>query len=89
MELQAAQAAARQLGLLLQPIDLPGAEQVDGAFDRMGRAQADALLVFNDTITIAARQRIVQLAAMQRLAAMYEAREWATAGGLVAWWPMA
>jgi putative ABC transport system substrate-binding protein len=85
LDLRASQSAALQLGVVVQPVALRSAAEVEAAFERIVRDKADAIVVFNDTTTIAARQRILQLAAQQRIAAMYEAREWVSAGGLVAY----
>jgi putative ABC transport system substrate-binding protein len=83
--LQAVQQAAHQSGLILLPIELRAVEDVDGALVRLSRAGCDALIAFNDTITTAVRPRIIQWAAAARVPAMYEAREWVVAGGLVAY----
>jgi putative ABC transport system substrate-binding protein len=85
LDLRASQEASRQIGITLLPIDLRTVDAVDGAFEQIVRSKAGALVVFNDTTTVEARPRIVQLAAQYRIPTMYEAREWAAAGGLVAY----
>jgi len=83
--LKAAQAAASLLGVTLQLFEVRAADEIDALFDRIVRSKPDALLVFNDATTVAARPRVLQLAAQHHIAAMYEAREWAAAGGLIAY----
>ena len=85
LELDAALHAAPALGLTLQPIEVRSRDAIDEAFARALRAGAEALVVFNDTIMVEGRARIVTLAASHRLPAMYEASEWADAGGLMAY----
>ena len=87
LELDAALHAAPALGLTLQPIEVRSSDAIDEAFARALRAgaAAEALIVFNDTTMVEARARIVLLAAVHRLPAMYEASEWADAGGLMAY----
>ena len=85
LDLRAAQAAAAQLGLSLLPVGLQAPQDIDRAFDELLRTPLDALLVFNDTTTVQVRERILQLCAQHRLGSMFEAREWAAAGGLLAY----
>ncbi len=85
LEMQATQAAAPEFGITVLPVELGSFEATDAAFERIAQARADALLVLNSAASYLARARIVQLAAQQRLPAMYEAREYAAAGGLAAY----
>ena len=85
LEMQATQAAAPEFGITVLPVDLRSIEAAEAAFEHIAQARADALLVLNSAVSTLARPRIVQLAAQQRLPAMYEAREYAAAGGLLAY----
>ena len=85
LDLQALQAAAPQLALSLLPLAIQRVDELDDLFERLLRLQADALVVLHDTTTFAVRDRILTFAAQRRLPAMYEAREWAAAGGLVSY----
>jgi putative tryptophan/tyrosine transport system substrate-binding protein len=60
-------------------------EQIAPAFDEALRNRADALLVGIETLAQSNRDAIVQLAAKHRLPAMYSAREFVDAGGLVSY----
>jgi putative ABC transport system substrate-binding protein len=77
-------AAARRLGLQVIEARMP--EAFDPAFDQ-ARRQAQAVVVFTDPIMMAHRQRITALAAKYRLPAIYALREYAEAGGLMAYGP--
>jgi putative tryptophan/tyrosine transport system substrate-binding protein len=81
-ELEAAARAMRIDALLL---DVRTAEQIAPAFDEALRNRADALLVGIETLAQSNRDAIVQLAAKHRLPAMYSAREFVDAGGLVSY----
>ena len=85
LNLQAMQAAAPQLALSLLPLTIQRIDELDDLFEHLLRLQADALVVLNEAITVALQDRILQFAAQRRLPAMYEAREWAAAGGLVSY----
>ncbi len=79
------QAAARVLGLTLQPVEVRDAREIEGAFASMTRERAGALLVLPDSVTLAHRARVVDLVAKSRLPAMYGLREFVDAGGLMAY----
>ena len=85
LDLDALQAAAPRHGITLRLFGIRAVDEVDGAFEAMVGGGCDALVVFTGDISTAARPRILQLAAQHRLPAMYEAREWAAAGGLVSY----
>jgi putative ABC transport system substrate-binding protein len=55
--------AARTLGLALQPLEVHGPEDFEAAFAAATRGNAQALIVFDDPLTLAHRPRIVALAA--------------------------
>lgn len=77
-------APARRLRLRITEVRT--AEALDRAFAEAGR-QAQALVVIPDPLFLAHRQRITELAARQRLPAMYGLREFADAGGLMSYGP--
>jgi putative tryptophan/tyrosine transport system substrate-binding protein len=57
----------------------------EDAFAAMSRWRAEALLILADGMFFSQRARLVALAAQSRLAAMYEAREFVEAGGLMSY----
>jgi putative ABC transport system substrate-binding protein len=64
-----------------------GPADFDRAFSEMTGAHAGALTVLPSTILFAGRSRIVELAAKNRLPAIYVAREFVDAGGLMSYGP--
>ena len=64
-------------------IDVRSGEELERAFAELRKQQVDALAVGNDTVTHANRQQIVELAARHRVPAVYFAREFVVAGGLM------
>jgi putative ABC transport system substrate-binding protein len=85
--LKAAEVAARALGVRLQVVEARGPADVDRAFSDMTRARAGALTVLTSTMFISERRRLVDLAAKNRLPAVYAQREFVDAGGLMAYGP--
>jgi putative ABC transport system substrate-binding protein len=77
--------AARALGVEPLLLDVRAPEQIEAAFDTAMREGAHALVVGVETLTQSNRQTIVDLAAKHRLPAMYSAREFVDAGGLIAY----
>jgi putative ABC transport system substrate-binding protein len=56
-------------------------EDLDGAFETVIRGRTEAIMVFEDSITVRNRKRIVALAERYRLPAMYGARAFLDEGG--------
>jgi putative ABC transport system substrate-binding protein len=84
---QETEVAARKLGVALQPLDVRGPEDFEAAFAAATRGNAQALIAFDDSLTIAHRPRIAGLAASSRLPAMYGYREFPDDGGLMSYGP--
>jgi ABC-type uncharacterized transport system substrate-binding protein len=80
-----AQAAVRTLGMTPFPIDVRAPSDFDAAFARMRKQSADAVMVVTDPLTLRYRETIVNLAAANRIPAVYEFAEFARAGGLIAY----
>jgi putative ABC transport system substrate-binding protein len=81
------EATARVLGLQLQVLAVRHPDELDSVFAAMTREAAEALLVPGDTVFWAHRARVVALAAQHRLPAVFDAREFADAGGLMTYGP--
>ena len=77
--------AARSMGLEAMLLDVRSTEKIAPAFDEAVRNRADAMLVGIETLAQANREAIVALAAKHSLPAMYAARDFADAGGLVSY----
>jgi ABC-type uncharacterized transport system substrate-binding protein len=78
--------AAQELGLQLHHLERRGGAELDSAFAAMTSARAEALLVVADRDFSRQLTQIVALTAQARLPAITSYREFATAGGLMAYW---
>jgi ABC-type uncharacterized transport system substrate-binding protein len=85
--LKAAEVAARALGVRLQFAEARSPADFDRAFSDMTRARAGALTVLPSVMFFIERRRLVDLAAKNRLPAVYPWREFVDAGGLMAYGP--
>jgi putative ABC transport system substrate-binding protein len=75
--------AARELGVRLQPLETRASSEIDRAFTTMAREHVGALLVFSDGLLNTQREQIADLAAKNRLPAVYGWPPFAEAGGLM------
>jgi putative tryptophan/tyrosine transport system substrate-binding protein len=82
---QAAESTARTRGWKLVSLKLRDAGQIEGAFNTATSARSGTLLVLTGEIAFPHRQRIAQLAAKNRLPAMYDLRPYVEAGGLISY----
>jgi putative ABC transport system substrate-binding protein len=83
--LKETEVAAMALGLQLQLVQANGPNDFESAFSAITRESADALILLNSPMLFSEHRRIVELAAKSRLPAMYAAREFADAGGLMSY----
>jgi len=79
--------AAAKLGVVIQSVGVHVPIDLDAAFVGIESGHNDALLTLVDPFTREHRKRIVEFAAQARLPAIYEAREFVEAGGLVSYGP--
>jgi putative ABC transport system substrate-binding protein len=77
--------AALALGWQLQLVAANDPGDLDGAISTIAGASPDALIVLNSPMFYNEHKHIVELAAKNHLPAMYAAREFADAGGLMAY----
>ena len=85
--LKETQIAAAALGVTLQPLGVRGPEDLQSALAAMTRERAGALVVVPDQMFTSNRTSIIGFAATNRLPAMYFAREYVEAGGLMSYGP--
>jgi putative ABC transport system substrate-binding protein len=85
--LKEAEVAARALGVRPQFVEARGPADFDRAFSEMIRARAGALTVLASGMFNTERRRLVDLAAKNRLPAVYPWREAVDAGGLMSYGP--
>jgi putative ABC transport system substrate-binding protein len=85
--MEKAEVDARSLGIQLQVVDAEASAQFDSAFATMARGGAEGLVVPAHPLFAGERARLAELAARNRLPAMYGALEHIQAGGLIAYAP--
>ena len=82
-----AQAAARALGMRVQPVEARVPGEIENGFAAITRERAGAVVVLIDSMLIDHRRRIVDLAARRRLPTVSATREIVDAGGLMSYGP--
>jgi putative ABC transport system substrate-binding protein len=85
--LKEAEVAGQALGVRLQFVEARGPADFNRAFSDMTRAHASALTSLGGIMFFNGRRRLVDLAAKNRLLAVYPQREFVDAGGLMAYGP--
>jgi putative ABC transport system substrate-binding protein len=79
---------ARVLHVSLQRLQIPGkVEQLDSALAAMAVRRPDALLILNDALFFVHRTRILSAAVQLRLPTMFQTKQYAVDGGLLAYAP--
>ena len=84
---QALPSAAQRAGVMLLPLPVQEASDLPGAFETARADRADGLYVLGDVLTFVHRARILDLAARNRLPAIYTNRGAVEAGGLMSYGP--
>ena len=87
LELKAVEAAAQTLAVQLQALPVGSPKEFETAFAAMTQEHSGALVVFNASVFFAEKKRLADLAVKHRLPAMFTAREYAAAGGLLSYAP--
>jgi len=85
--LQEMELAARAVKVELHYLDVVEAEHIEAGFEATRKLRADAVLVLTSIATFRFRRQIIDLAAKNRLPAIYFSTEWVEAGGLLAYGP--
>ncbi len=84
-ELKEVEVAARVLGLQLQVLKVRNPFDLDSAFSAVTRERAEGLIVLFDRLFVTEATRIADLAAKHRVPAIHFTKEFANAGGLMAY----
>jgi putative ABC transport system substrate-binding protein len=85
LQLRDAETAARSLGLQLQVLEAQRPDELAAAFAAMSRERAGAVLLPGDSLFFYYRTQIADLAIKSRLPALFAPKEFAEAGGLMAY----
>ena len=85
--LKGTRSAAEALGVKLQPVEVRGTNDLDGAFATIKAARPQGLIVIPDRFLLTYRASIVQFMAKNRLPGMFPFREFSQEGGLMAYGP--
>jgi len=83
--LREAQVAARSLKVHLQVLEARAPSDFTGAFSAMTKERAGGVIIFTSSMFYDQRARIAELAARNRLPAIYSVKDYAEAGGLMAY----
>jgi len=89
LEFEEAAAAAKALSMQARSIEVRTPHELSGAFASIVLDRPDALLVMIDSTTIPRKSAIVAFAAMHRIPAIYQWRDYVDAGGLMSYGPNA
>jgi putative tryptophan/tyrosine transport system substrate-binding protein len=81
----AVQEAAQANGVQLLVLKASTESEINAAFASLVHRQAGALIVSSDAFFFSRREQIVALAARHAVPAIYDARDFATAGGLISY----
>jgi putative tryptophan/tyrosine transport system substrate-binding protein len=81
------QEAARAKGVQLLVLNAGDESEIDAAFATLVQRQAGALLVSSESFFYSRREQLTALASRHAVPSMYEAREFAVAGGLISYGP--
>jgi putative tryptophan/tyrosine transport system substrate-binding protein len=84
-QLRGVQDAARDLGQQVSILSANTEREIDVAFASVAQSGARALLVGSDPFFSSERDQVIALAARHAIPAIYEGREFATAGGLASY----
>ncbi len=84
---RAVEGAAQALRVELQRVEVRVPEDFESAFVATTAARPDALFVAADPVIVLHRNRVTEFATRNRLPAIYGAREFVTAGGLMSYAP--
>ena len=85
VRLKEANVSAQALGVQLQVVEALGPADLDTAFLEISAKRAGALVVLTTPLFLLERQRIVDLAAKNRLPTVYASRNYVEVGGLMAY----
>jgi putative ABC transport system substrate-binding protein len=81
------QFSAQELGLQLHSMEVSGADKYESAFKDAIKARSAALAVVGSALNLSNQKQIVELAAKNRLPAIYNQEDYVGSGGLMSYGP--
>ena len=84
-EWKESQLPARELGLQLHSMEVSSADKVESAFNEATKARSDALAMTRSSVINRNQKRIADLAAKNRLPAIYPRGDFVDSGGLMSY----
>ena len=84
-DLRATQAAASARAVALTAVETPSETDIRDALTEIGKLRPQGLIVLADAVALAHRQRLATFATRSQLPAVYPSRDYADAGGLLAY----
>lgn len=87
MRYESSAAAARSLGLSVQPLGVREPDDFNGVFEAMDREPPEAILMVADSLTLLNRKRVYDYANAHRIPAVYEYDFLVREGGLMSYGP--
>jgi ABC-type uncharacterized transport system substrate-binding protein len=85
LRLKGTEQAGRSLGITIVSVHFSEGGDAERAFTAIRRAQAEAVTVLSDPVTVARRSDITEMAARYRVPTIYALREWVEDGGLISY----
>jgi putative tryptophan/tyrosine transport system substrate-binding protein len=86
-EWKESQLPARELGLQLHSMEVSSADKYEGAFKEATKARSAALAVTASSLAFSNQKQIVDIAAKNRLPAIFDRRDFVATGGLMSYGP--
>jgi len=86
-DMKETEAVAPSLGIKLQSLEIRESNDLEPAFSAMKKEGATAIVTINSPNFVNLRKQVVDLAAKNRLPAMYAESQWIDAGGLMSYGP--
>jgi putative ABC transport system substrate-binding protein len=85
LELQELMTGGQAFGAVIEPIEIRSTDDLDRLLSSRAHFNCGALITLKDAITFANRQRIAEFAVQNRLATIFQVREYVEAGGLMSY----
>jgi putative ABC transport system substrate-binding protein len=85
LEVQELKTCGQAFGLLIEPIEVRSADDLERLLSTRSHFGCDALITLQEAITFASRKRIAEFAAQNQLPTIFQVKEYVEAGGLMSY----